>query len=49
MMMLWSINLYKKYFFETIKDALQYTDNQKEEVNNTKEENIKDGINKESK
>ncbi len=44
-----SINLYKKYFFETIKDALQYTDNQKEEVNNTKEENIKDDINKESK
>ena len=44
-----SINLYKKYFFETIKDAIQYTDNQKEEVNNTKEENIKDDINKESK
>ncbi len=44
-----SINLYKKYFFETIKDALQYSDNQKEEVNNTKEENIKDDINKESK
>ena len=44
-----SINLYKKYFFETIKDALQYTDNQKEEVNNIKEENIKDDINKELK